>query len=231
MLLQAALAALLSASAPATDIPIGAAIAGRTDDALDDLVGFFVNTLVLRIDTRGDPSFVELLARAREPAWRPTRIRTCPSSGSWSLLDPPRALGRQPLFQTMLVLQNNPEARLELRGVSASPLRPLAPTTKFDLTFTFREAPDGLDAELEYSAEQFDPATAERLLQRLARLLDQIAADPAVPLHRLDILSSDERRRLVGGVQPDGGSGPRPDAGPDVRAAGGRDAGARGPGV
>ncbi|HZJ71261.1 MAG TPA: condensation domain-containing protein, partial [Planctomycetota bacterium] len=189
MLLQAALASLLTRLGGGTDIPLGTALAGRTEAALDPLVGFFVNTLVLRTDTSGDPPFTELLQRARATCLAAYAHQDVPFERLVELLDPPRAFGRQPLFQTALVLQNIPAPRLALPGLSATALATGTRTTKFDLAFSVTEAQDaagqpaGLTGELEYSTDLFDAASAERLVARLTRVLEQVAAAPATPLH------------------------------------------------
>ncbi|MFE0673058.1 amino acid adenylation domain-containing protein [Streptomyces sp. NPDC058867] len=198
MVLQAAVATLLSRLGAGHDIPIGSPISGRTDAALEDLVGFFLNTLVLRTDTSGDPTFRELLARVRETDLAAFDHQDVPFERLVEVLNPVRSLARHPLFQVMVVYLASGEEDTGLPGLRARRDDVAQTTAKFDLSFDFVERADGsgVDGVLEYSADLFDHATAQSFADRLRRLLRAVVADPDVTVGRVDLLDAEERLRL-----------------------------------
>ncbi|WP_405702337.1 non-ribosomal peptide synthase/polyketide synthase [Streptomyces sp. NBC_01383] len=216
MVLQAGLTSLLDKLGAGTDIPVGSLIAGRTDQALDDLIGFFVNTLVLRTDTSGDPSFAELLVRVREGALGAYAHQDLPFEHVVEALNPSRSLTRQPLFQVLLALQNVPRTEFELSGLTTEIVLVRTPTAMFDLGFHLLErggtggSAEGIIGRVEYSTDLFDAATVEALVARWLRLLAAVVADPERPLSRVDVLTAEERHELL--VARNDTAGPAPDA-------------------
>jgi amino acid adenylation domain-containing protein len=203
MVLHAAVAALLSRLGAGPDVPIGSPIAGRSDEALDDLIGFFVNTLVLRTDTSDDPTFAHLLARVRETDLAAYAHQDTPFERLVELLNPPRSLARHPLFQVMLVLQNNSEGGLEMAGLKTETELVRMDRAKFDLTFDVAEncredgTPAGIRADITYATDLFDPRTVELIGVRLRRFLAAVAAHPDLPISQVDILGPDERQTIL----------------------------------
>ncbi|MFH8795973.1 amino acid adenylation domain-containing protein [Streptomyces sp. NPDC017941] len=203
MVLQAALAALLTRLGAGTDVPIGSPIAGRTDEALGRLVGFFVNTWVLRADTSGDPAFTELLGRVRESSLAAYDHQDIPFEHLVEVLNPVRSPAHHPLFQVCLALQNNARPEFDLPGLTVSEEPFALRTARFDLFISLTEhdddaaAPARIEGFAEYATELFDAGTVTALLDRWLHLLRQVVAAPDTPIGAVDVLAGHERAALT----------------------------------
>ncbi|SFT09094.1 amino acid adenylation domain-containing protein [Saccharopolyspora flava] len=210
MVLQTALAALLTRMGAGTDVPIGSPVAGRGDDRLDDLVGFFVNSLVLRTDTSGDPTFAELLDRVRQTDLAAFDNAELPFERLAELLNPTRSLARHPLFQVMLAYWGAAESvRAELPGIDTSVDTIPAGAAKFDLAFSLHESADGdVSGLVQYSTDLFTERTVESLVDRFVTLLESAVAAPDTPLGRLDVLGDRTRKQVLEWGDATGDVGP-----------------------
>ncbi|MFD7033240.1 condensation domain-containing protein, partial [Streptomyces sp. NPDC059917] len=203
MVLQAGMAALMTRLGAGIDIPLGAGVAGRTDEALDDLIGFFVNMFVLRTDTSGDPTFDELLERVRESSLEAYANQDVPFEHLVELLNPQRSTGHHPLFQVALVLQNAPGGEFELPGLQVQAEVLGSGTSRFDMLISLTEhhdeatGPSGIEVLVEYSTDLFDRGSVERLLGRWVWLLEQVVADPSVRVGGVELLGEVERELVL----------------------------------
>ncbi|MEV6908770.1 amino acid adenylation domain-containing protein [Amycolatopsis sp. NPDC051071] len=198
MLLQSALAVLLRQLGGGDDIAMGATIAGRTDEALMDLIGFFVNTWVLRVDLSDNPAGGDLLDRVGDKALAAYDNQDAPFERLVEILKPERSTAYHPVFQVMFTWQSVNHVDVALPGLKASLETIPSGTAKFDLEFNFiPQATGGLRGEIEYATDLFTHATVEAIGARFERVLRALVTTPELPVGHIDVLTADERKLLV----------------------------------
>ncbi len=198
MTLLAAFQVLLHRYTGQDDISIGTPVANRNRAEIEGLIGCFINTLVMRTNLSGDPSFRELLWRAREVALGAYAHQDLPFEKLVEDLKPERNMSRQSFFQVMLILQNVPrKVEIGEHGLTLSVLKIDKGTSNFDLTLTMVEDFKGLIATAEYNTDLFEAATIERLLRHFQTLLEGVVADPDRRISDLPLLNESEQRLLL----------------------------------
>jgi amino acid adenylation domain-containing protein len=214
MALLAGLQAVLARYTGRGAVAVGAPVAGRTRAEVEGLIGFFVNTLVMRTDVTGDPSFRELLGRVREVTLGAYQHQDVPFERLVEELAPGRDLGRTPLFQVMLAMQNTPGGAPAPGGLRAEELGGSSGWAKFDLTLGVEEDEGGgLSGALRYREELFEAGAAGRMAGHLRRLLEAAVAEPGLRLSELPLLTEAEQRQVLEeceGAKEEYGEGARP---------------------
>ncbi|MFC7430030.1 MULTISPECIES: amino acid adenylation domain-containing protein [unclassified Agrococcus] len=185
----AGLAGFLHRIGAGDDVVIGSPSAGRSDPDVADLVGFFVNTLPLRLDLADAPTLVEAIERARAATLHAIEHEAVPFERIVEAMAPERRLGRHPLFQTMLSVEEPSGVALELPGVATTPMTPdTTGSAKVDLSFTLRPQPDGSVAGvLEHDATMFSDRAARGLVDRWIAFLAAASDAPRRPLRDADV--------------------------------------------
>jgi amino acid adenylation domain-containing protein len=197
MTLLAAFKVLLYRYTGQEDLTVGSPIANRHRQEIEPLIGFFVNTLAMRTDLSGNPTFRELLERVRETALGAYAHQDLPFEYLVEQLQPDRNLSHSPLVQVVFVLQNTPEQKIEMPGLTVTPLQGEVETAKFDLTLYIDDAGSELVGTFEYNTDLFNRSTIKRMAGHFQTLLSSIVANPTERINALSLLTEAERHQLL----------------------------------
>ncbi|CAH1202642.1 Plipastatin synthase subunit B [Paenibacillus plantiphilus] len=210
MVLLAAYKVLLAKYSGQEDLVVGTPSAGRSHDDVREMTGLFINTLALRSRPRASLAFTDFVAEVKNHSLEAFEHGEFPFEELVQKLGLTRDMSRNPLFDTMFLMQNMDKAELELEQLKLSAYPHSNDIAKFDLTFGVIEQDDGtLLFSIEYASSLYSRETAERLARHYVGLLEAIAADPSATLSSLDMLGAQEKEQLLNGFNDTAADYPR----------------------
>ncbi|MCP4179820.1 MAG: AMP-binding protein, partial [bacterium] len=197
MMLQTLLKILFYRYTGQEDIILGSPVAGRVHKDLENQIGFYVNTLCLRDTIEGDLTFNEFLERVKKTCTDAFDNQEYPFDKLVEELDEKRDLSRSPIFDVMLVLQNNEATVIEFEGLNLSSYKTDNITSKFDMTFNFSENDGGLFCGIEYNTDIYSEDRIERMAEHLKLLISSVLENPESRIKDLNIIPSNEKNLLL----------------------------------
>jgi hypothetical protein len=178
----AAFATLLYRLTGEEDIVIGSPIANRNNLELQGLIGFFTNTIALRTRLGGNPTFREVIGRARATALGAYAHQDMPFDKVVETVAPKRDPGHNPLFQVNFRAQATERPALALTAIEVEPIAVDIGFSRFDLALELELGPQALGGYFEYDRDLFDTASIVGFEERLRALLAQVVEHPDTPI-------------------------------------------------
>ncbi|MGG0755059.1 amino acid adenylation domain-containing protein [Brevibacillus laterosporus] len=179
------------------DIIVGTPIAGRPHADLESMIGMFVNTLAIRNYPRGEKTFYEYLQEVKETSLKAYENQDYLFEELVDKLDVNRDMSRNPLFDTMFVLQNLESKEQELEGLRITSYASEHTISKFDLTLHAMEDADTILCSFEYATTLYKKETIERMAKHFLQLIDGLLSNPHAKLSTIEMMTMQEKTLIL----------------------------------
>ena len=200
----AALKLLLYKYSGQDQIVVGTPIAGRESAQLDRQIGAYINTLALRTNFSPVDNFEMLLSKVINNTTKAYEHQSYPFDRLIEDLSVHSDASRTPLFSVMIVHQNTGEKTGNLTPTQGKTNKTKKShvkltTSKFDLTFHFKESSNGINVNIEYSTDLFTQEYIERFVLHFNRITRHAIHHSDVGIAELDLLDENEKLQLTTG--------------------------------
>ncbi|CAJ1314008.1 non-ribosomal peptide synthetase [Paenibacillus nuruki] len=197
MVLLAAYSTFLYKYTAQEDIIIGSPVAGRAHTELDNVIGMFVNTLALRTYPTGEKTFNDYLYEVKETVLQSFEHQYYPLEILVDKLQLDRDPSRNPIFDTLFVLQNTEQTDDQMSDLQLE-LYPYTPNiAKFDLSLHVVEQENQLIFSFEYATALYHPESIERFATHLKHLLQIISNDQHIKLNKIEVITPIEKKQII----------------------------------
>ncbi|MCU0287025.1 MAG: amino acid adenylation domain-containing protein [Acidobacteria bacterium] len=179
------------------DIVVGSPVAGRRHEELEKIIGMFVNTLALRNFPVSDKSFTYFLAEVKEKTLAAFENQEYQYEDLVEQVAVNRDTGHNPLFDTMIVLQNTGSSELNIPGLKIDTCVSENKTAKFDLTLVAVEGENKLNFIFEYSVKLFKEETIKRFTAYFINIINGVIADKNQKISEFEIITDAEKQQIL----------------------------------
>jgi len=191
-----ALCAMLARYTRRDEVVLGTQVSDRNQVELESMIGQFVNSLILRTDLKGDPRFGELIERVRDTTAQALEYRHIPIERLLGMVKGHHAKANSPPISVNFIFQKTFIQNTTYTDFSLIDMPSLPAGAIYDLNFFMVERPDGWRFSLQYNTDQFEHATANRLLDYFESTLASAVAEPQRRVSQLRLAAADEARGL-----------------------------------
>lgn len=178
------------------DFAIGTPIAGRTNSQLEQVMGCFVNILALRFEQNLANNLHQAVTETKALVAEAFNHQEVPFEQVVDALNIERDLTLNPVFQTLLVLQNTPLVFNEVDGLNIQGREALEQAAQFDLSLNVQEQNEGLHIQVSYKKALFKAESIKTLAQQLERFIAQAVNNSEKPLADIQLYGTEELQAL-----------------------------------
>ncbi|MGE5500215.1 MAG: amino acid adenylation domain-containing protein, partial [Syntrophothermus sp.] len=180
-----------------SDIITGTPVSGREQRDLEEQIGFYVNTIPLRNKIESSRNFAAFLEDVKKNCIEAYDHQIYPFDLLIEDLKLERNTGRNPLFETVVSLQEANADKLEFEGLKTTIVENEIPFSKFDLHFNIEESSSVLKISIIYNTDLYTDARIKRAGLHLMEILNNVLLSPDTAITDIEFITAEERERIL----------------------------------